>query len=386
MSIFEKMSGAERPFFGSVADRFFLFMPFYLIALLALFVKIFDLNFSSFSQRQATSLIIDIFFLGTLHNFLTFWVLLRSPRARQWIHEYGQKNFLTFGGHILMISLALFFVFGIYHGLLVFDQKTIRLPVQLTVDILSRVISTHHSLWQIMGISILMAHQRRRQGNESDQTFAKYGKREKNLFRIFFGVSAISILAIESIKAFHLSQYYSLEKPISLVTTCALFLIGSLMVLNAKCGATWDRTRVIYLLRVFIWALLFWSPYAYFLAAAIHGLEYGFVCRKMVNNDEISGRIQLVSTLIIVLLFGAIFRAGRFEGSVAAAQGASIPVIILALHSLAYVGQYLHTHIDNLMFAMRNKETREFSGYLLSKEVSEHPIGAAHPSLRSAET
>lgn len=366
------MVNRQDAFFGRRLDVAFLGLPILLILLMALAVQAFNISLTSFTRRQTTSLIIDTFFLGTLHNFLTFWILLKLPRARQWVQDYNKKNVLSFGIRSLILSLLLFFLFGIYHRLFVVESILIYKPIQLTVDILSRVISTHHSLWQIMGISLLLAH------NQSSKTavstdmekFSANCRREKLLFKIFFGISAVAVILIESTHVLNWQILLPWLKPISTGATILLVLtVGAIIANQIRNPLGWDFRRTIYVSRLVIWASLLWTPYAYFLAAIIHGVEYGFVCNKMVQNDEVSKKINLFTVLILILSFAVLVRIGRFQGTVMAEQGLDIPIFILVLHSLAYVGQYLHTHIDHLMFSMRNPETRNFSGYLLTKST-----------------
>src|SRR5688572_2857402 len=70
--------------FGRNLDSILLFLPCSLFGILILGVTVEILPDIAREDRELTSLFIGIFYPGTLHDCLTFWVLGHSKESREW--------------------------------------------------------------------------------------------------------------------------------------------------------------------------------------------------------------------------------------------------------------------------------------------------------------
>ena len=99
------------------------------------------------------------------------------------------------------------------------------------------------------------------------------------------------------------------------------------------------------------------SPYGYYTAAAIHGVEYAFVLALMIGPKA---HTRVFLGLAAFLVLGIALRAGTF--AFYEYELGQAPLWIGLMMAAGQALATLHYHLDRELFTMRWPENRRFTG------------------------
>ena len=101
-------------------------------------------------------------------------------------------------------------------------------------------------------------------------------------------------------------------------------------------------------------------PFASFATQANHGLEYFYICRKIISKDTHKKKIWIAAVLVILLW--AILVIPRYHN-----LNDSVDAELLTLWLSLLIGfDLLHYWLDRLIYRMRDSETRLLIGPLIN--------------------
>lgn len=316
------------------------------------------------SLKSSLSFFIDIFFLGTAHTVLTFWILLQNRGAQNWIRETSRREQRGFWKHIVIIGALLTLFLSISHKIIPVPTGVFITISSILTLFIAVLVPLHHSLFQIQGISLLYGSRLINIDQTQSNRIADIKRREKFFFQTFYFI-LITPFLLRYLTEF---EILSISKPdlisISLVATAILSLIFLAIIANQTLTRSWDINRFLFSLRLILFAMLPIYEFSYLALAGIHGVEYAFLSRKIMGKDDIyTHRFISIASLLFLLALAFLLRTGRHIST--SSHDAHILIGILAV--FAYVVQYLHVHIDSKLFKMNSPESREFAQRLVGQ-------------------
>lgn len=116
-------------------------------------------------------------------------------------------------------------------------------------------------------------------------------------------------------------------------------------------------TRGWYNLRLVSWALIPVSRHGFIVTLAVHGIEYFFVMLQVFSKES---RHFILKTMIGLLAIAVLFRIG--VAAFNRYQPGQAPLILMITNSVALTIGVAHFYWDRVLFAMREPETRAFTG------------------------
>lgn len=299
---------------------------------------------------EAVDLVSEILFLGTIHNYLSLGVFL-LPGASNWRksrQEAGRSSILR---NSIAIGLILF-LFFMWRGLTRGTDFPLRHQIISITDGLISLFAFHHTLWQVKGISLVMNH--------ADENSGRI--KQPNLSAIF--LTLLGLMAIRPVISTILAimpspEFASSIRSVSMYSSGAMVLVVLYLILqNVRAD---NYLHALYHSRLFAWALVPISKYGFPVALAIHGIEYLFVTLQLYSQQSTGFILRM---LIGLLCVGGLMRYFVWEYNQTTAQ--TTPSLwLMILQSLAFTVGLVHYYWDRILFAMKNPETREFTGRLL---------------------
>lgn len=153
--------------------------------------------------------------------------------------------------------------------------------------------------------------------------------------------------------------------------TVTALLVGFILWTNRQLPYD-QRNKLIFLSRLFLFPLSFFSIIAAVGYRAIHGVEYIFVYRKLFANSrgEAPNALWLggLSVLLFVFTsFVALFSMNKADGlGMYFAVGDQLPVWFRLVCAVATTRSYMHFYLDRIMFRMRDQAVSQWIRPLLS--------------------
>ena len=309
----------------------------------------------------------DVLFFNSVHASLTLWALLLLPAARPWrVAKQERPAWLGFWPKALLLMTVLAAFFAVKLGYLQVAQEIFR-PFDIAFAFIARVIPTQHTIWQVLGLSILFHQIQKRERGVTEPTpaISAHDRREKLYFLAFLALALIPPLAGRGIEIWQIHELQSSRGPLGWIISGLLLGLTVLLVrhqLQSPLGA--DPRRALYVSRLAVWALVPISPWAFYAAAAVHGIEYVFVMWRLIPIEQRVWKRWLVPGLALFTVAGALIRYASHLGDTQAP--AQIPLWMAAAQVIVLTIQWIHYHFDRELFLMRDPATRAFTGRQLN--------------------
>lgn len=309
--------------------------------------------------KNSTSFIAKILFLNHVHVYFTLVLFLYRPEFQQWLREtraLSSTKLIEWG--FLFMCLFLFFWLGLgylAHG----SRKDI---IYLFISSFAVMVSYHHSYSQTFGLSSLYGLQFASQANSSADQIQRWRRGQQAERQLVKFMMVFHFIAMFDLLRVGYASYL-VGVCVALGLLCALLILA----LNWLLPVTVRRNKTIFALRYLFFPL---APLSYVCVLAIlslHGVEYLFVCRKMLANSEarVSGFEIRAGLFIVGLLTFVTLGDPAILGWWI---GAKVPQYLHALNfmtALSTAGSYMHYHFDALIFRWSNPISKRLIAPLL---------------------
>lgn len=345
------------PMQSCLSSRFFLFFPLPLIGfqIATMFLSPGSLNFT------AVDFIGETFFLGSTHVYLSLGIFL-LPAAADWFQQRAEAKRQSIGVWTLALCI-LAFSFFMWRALSGGRPSSTRPIIILITDLMFIALLLHHTLWQVKGLSMIY----RLQSAQSPEK-PKWRVFENDHFPFYLLLSLVLCVPTASTaKALFPSLASDLNlRAIGLVTSVAMFIIAALLIVpDLLSGDSGFRKRAWFNLRISSWALIPVSKYGLIISSAIHGIEYLFVNLQIFSKENREFAIKMIVSLLAIAISVRICIWGFRSYSPGQA-----PLFLTVLSSAGLTLGLAHYYWDRKLFAMREPETRAFTGSRLIGSVS----------------
>lgn len=352
-----------------LSSRFFLFFPMPLIGfqIATMFVAPGSLNF------MAVDFIGETFFLGSTHSYLSIGIFL-LPAAANWFHQRAEAKRQSIGVWTLALGL-LAFSFFMWRALSGGRPSSVRPIIILITDLMFTALLLHHTLWQVKGLSMIYRlqptanlasnvqfHSAQFPKNPRWQVF----ENEHIPFYLLLSL-VLCVPAASTAKALFptLASILNL-RAIGLVTSASMFLIAALIIVpDLLNGDTQFRKRAWFNLRISSWALIPISKYGFIISSVIHGIEYLVVNLQIFSKENREFAVKMIVSLLAIAISVRICIWGFRSYSPGQA-----PLFLTILSSAGLTLGLAHYYWDRKLFAMREPETRAFTGSRLLGSAS----------------
>ncbi len=321
-------------------------LPILLLALVA-FEMLFQ--WPHFGRTLTERLLVDVILLNVTHNAFTFMMLFSLPELKPWLSHHGAGNpnrfWIKTVASLVGLSLVMFCFFYFLQ-----DKYT-----TLAFVLIGIVFPMHHALSQSFGLSLLY---NRRFPDKAQ--FAKIEKREKVLSKSFLvamvATSCILILASRG----NLRWTDPSVKGCWIGAQVITLVFVMLLVINMLSYPGNGRLKkLVFSVRYFLWALTWTSPIAIAATKIIHGIEYAFVTRKVIENSKTVSWVRTGLFCVAFIVTLAVFRE-MFHSDQATA-----PTWLKAMAAVSTAISYFHYYLDRKLFQFRFEINRNTSGRLL---------------------
>lgn len=282
--------------------------------------------------RPWIQLSVAIVFFNTVHVGFTFALLLSLREFRQWIKQRSN-------GHTLRQWLKWLLVFSGLYYFADYSQRNLLVDAKVFF-IFFAAVAAHHSLSQMMGISLLYNKLALQSDSTNDrqETIAQATLTEKKLFSIFIAFNML----------IYLLRAYDYEMPVLVALLVNGFLCYKIYRIASPHKKLFSSNKKIYLLRIFIvlfyFINLFWTQ---LIIAAIHGVEYIMLSIKMIWRSTerkfiaLAIGVLIAALLIVVDLYTLLPSTGLLHVT----EGQMIDLVALSTALTA-----IHYYLDGLMF------------------------------------
>ncbi len=304
----------------------------------------------------------SVLFFDTIHIFFTFVFLGSFPEGKQWIEQTrfaNEKKFWAF-------TLLSIFTMTVLSAAFYISFRT-QFPSQTwIVQFVFVFASVIHRLFQARGLAGLYEHE-----VESDWSANNSGSMRKYLYRaLILMVIASALIRSPTDSTHHVIHTHPSD--IHFFMLGFMYLIVALIFWEAsRDRKTWSGSfKAIFLLRLLLVPLSFFSLAALLSLGAIHGIEYILLLNKLRRNSSIEAdskktfqRLLLVTTSVGALLTSAyLFLTPTFFGLIAASLIAGVA--------------HAHFVCERFLFRMRNQKTRDIIGPLVVSRLSQNRLDA----------
>ncbi len=362
------------------SDAFFLLYPFAFLAISLIGVWV---RPPGRGLDHELKFFTDVLFFNSVHAALTFWALLLLPAARPWrVAKQERPTWLGFWPKATLLMVALAAFFAVKLGYLQVPREIFR-PFDVAFAFIARVIPTQHTIWQVLGLSILFHQIQKRERGLTEPTaeILAHDRREKSYFLAFLILALIPPLAGRSIEIWQIHDLQSTRGPLGWIVSGLLLTLTAILVRHQLSGPLGgDPRRALYVARLAVWALVPISPWAFYAAAAVHGIEYVFVMWRLIPVEQRVWSRWLVPGLAIFAVGGALIRYASHLGDTYTTE--QIPIWMAAAQVIVLTIQWIHYHFDRELFLMRDPATRAFTGRQLNLWF-EPQRDSDHPPIRS---
>jgi len=339
-----------------LSSRFFLFFPLPLIAfqIATMFLAPGTLNFT------AIDFIGETFFLGSAHGFRSIGILL-LPAAAGWLNQRTEANRQSIGSWTIALSILLFSFF-MWRALSGVRPNSIRPTVMVISDLIFTALLLHHTLWQVKGLSMTYRFQQPL-GSATSSKLAENVKwrlfeSDHTPFYLLLSLALLRPSASAAKALFPSLDGFLNLRAIGLVASLCMFAITAMIVIpDLIRKESHIRNRGWFNLRLTSWALIPISKYGFIISSAIHGIEYFVVTLQIFSKENREFAIRTIATLLGVAVIVRIIIWG-FKGY----SPGFAPLLLTILSSAGLTFGLIHYYLDRHLFAMREPETREFTG------------------------
>lgn len=293
----------------------------------------------------------EIILGGAGHTGLSWLLLTMLPEGRGLLES---KNFSL--SRLLVISSVLFLFLA---GLFCLPPASIHKPIITAFFFFDWCYVYHHSIAQTMGLSFVYSYRL----NSDPNLRSKIERTHRNQKRAYILLYLFSIMP---------GINYILGVPFFGTIPFRIFgfLITLLLVLyiyytNSKLPFD-QRNKMVFLTRLFLFPLSFFSIIAAVGYRALHGIEYVFIYRKLFANSKGPRPPRGVFAFTSLALFGTMSAIALFSMNAADGVGMyfivgdSLPTWFRLLCAAATTRSYMHFYLDRLMFRMRDSAVSEW--------------------------
>lgn len=330
------------------------------------------LNFIYFSQNLTTDqnfymlVLSSVFFLEVTHAFLTFVLITQLPEFKNWVKaKTGGKT------HFFWIRcLTVFLIF--FMTTLAINISSVSQSLKLILLFIFLAYKSQHAIFQTQGLSLTynsLYISAFNGGRESDD-FLKSRFFEKCGFYVLVLMlvgTAFYKIFLENLFRIYAENLLYLA-PVSLVLAAFVslaFFIKSFLLIPKN----YLQNKFFFLIsRISLYFFSFTSPFALFLYAGVHGVDYLCIYKKIIDGSNLSkkenGRVVLLTGLVM-LTFGSLYLVYLYFDSIllSLAPESSLAVRVIASLFMAYGG--LHYYLDAYIFKMRDPINRHYIGPLM---------------------
>lgn len=317
----------------------------------------------TFADILTLDFIVDTLFFGAIHVYLTFCLLL-LPATSIWLNERKKA-----GRHSValmsIVIMACLFSFVLWRGLTFGQNTALRLNIIAVTTFLFSVLGLHYSIWQVKGLSFTIQHDSKIEPNEILRARGFF-RSDHQAFGVLLALALVMPMLHGTTRLFPMFTSDINFRMVAVTTSIAmLVVIGALVAPLFRSPSKSDVVRGWYLLRLSAWALTPLSRYGFLATGAIHGIEYFFVILQLFKGE--SRRLLIGST--VALLSVAVFL--RIAATKFTADPANASLVLVVLNAIALTIGATHYYWDRVLFAMRDPETRAFTGKrLLTEKVN----------------
>lgn len=315
-------------------------------------------------DKVQTEFIKNVIFLNLIHNAFSFVVILNFPEIQTW-NEGRRRNNQISVRRLLLATFVLFLIFFWLLRVFYAPDGSGKLKYPFLIAFGLAIAPTFHTLWQIRGISKTYSAQAKAILNES---WHRFDRQETWLFRILLVLSSIQLffnwhIGNEWLPFISDPNWVLIRKILLIATLATAALLPTIAICR---GPKIFLNKAVFLLRILVLPLMSISPTAVLAFGSLHGVEYGFVFKKMYGNSKISkghkGLViqSLIITVIAVLFF--YFWRTLFNTNTVLEHPTAFHLLAAVSVSLTYT----HYAIDGLIFRMRDENTRKEISPLLT--------------------
>ena len=293
----------------------------------------------------------NVLFFDTIHIFFTFVFLWSFPEGKKWIE---QTRLATRKGFWAFILFSVFVLTVCFSGFLIFFQT--QFPDQTWVlEFIFIFASVVHRLFQTRGLAGLYEHEL-----GPEQAFQNLGNLRKYLYRALI----VMVIASALIRSPDDNSHYVIHTS---PTDIHFFLIGCMYLAIAlifweasRDIKTWRMSfKAIFLFRLLLVPLSFFSLAALLSLGAIHGVEHVLLLNKLRRNSLIGiSSVKMYRRLLLI---------ASAAGALLTSAYVLFPPTFFGLIAASFIAGVAHAHFvcERFLFRMRNRETRDLIGPLI---------------------
>lgn len=327
--------------FSKTSERINLLLPLVFL-MLAVIEIIFRIQPSE-TEKKTVLFFAYFVFLNHLHIYLTPLMFMAYPEFSEWAKQAKYKSVNIFW--LICSSFLLLF------GFLALIQKTapeFYKPIFLGIFITRGFFGFYHNLFQTYGFSCLYS---KLSDTEAKTDYQNNINKYKKYFYALWIVGGLNILF-----AFFDVYQYSESIYGKILTAISLGLVTFLVASFSKDGARKSHVKVIYALRLYLFALAPHSLMAFAGYLAAHGVEYMLLFLHMRSRSlRKTNRLILGQLTILFLGICGIPFIHQADPSIFA-----IPIFLQILFAaLLNSGDLAHYALDSFMFKFSRPESRK---------------------------
>lgn len=309
-----------------------------------------------FAKSDWVRLIFVYIFFDHTHTVLTPYLLATTPEGRSYIVDNFRRKSTFVKGLFALIAILIMYKFMKNYHPLVFR------PAVEVFGFLLFILWAQHAFKQTYGLSLLYNRLVSQQlSREAAVELSRYEIIEKRLFQIYVSLG----VAERSFSYMHWSRSIEpLFVALIFITVCAIYVLIS----RYPGGPIWN-TKKIYLARLWLLPLAFFSPLGAIALAIVHGMDYALIGMRMTSRSKSNFRGRITALLPVL---GWVFVIPSFiinDGAAASRIFGSFSVwpdwLILTLSGFAFLLGYSHYLTDGFIFRLGSKDSRENFGPLL---------------------
>ncbi len=302
-------------------------------------------------------------FFNILHIPITLWLLFYLPEFKTWVQE--KESYLVhykFEMIAIFLGLVVFSFFGwqlgSYTGLSrQYSSDNIRSAFILVFIILN----VGHGLGQVKGLSFLInksvADSEKNRSAES---------RERKLFSLtIFSLILYSVINLQG--PVYLSLKLELGPILNTLSVLYSVFAGLIFVNAFTYEFSIRKLKVMFLLRILVYAVILKNSFALFAVQCLHGIEYLFVTKKLLKSSEISAeqKIRFSRILQLICVCWGIFVLPRYYYLNQWFNAFSFTLLM----SLTTAMDLLHYILDRQLFKMQTLVSRRNVLPLIAKKT-----------------
>lgn len=310
--------------------------------------------------RYGFILLVDFCFAAAGHTGLTWGFLSSTPEGRLWLRDKGRAGILT---HLAIVAIV---IFSVTLAIFLVPQEPFASQALKSFLFLDWVLVYHHSIVQTQGLSFAYDFKLNPDPKLGSRINSIHDKQK-------LGFHALILLSCWPALQY-IFEFPVMESPWQKWTGAMLaFLAVAWIVYFSMKLSSERRARFIFLSRLMLFPLGFFSFFAAVGYRALHAVEYILLYRKMVRHSRRNlTRLARFATPLSVFYFVCAslltlftLRPGEGIGAWFLESG-PLPVWFKILAALSITRLYMHYYLDRLLFRMRDPVSANRIGRLLN--------------------